>query len=87
MPKPTCEQIINEELGEPIQTKNDPWRHGVTTTEVYHRKEDDTFWQVLYCVSSDGETNDLREGYATIMQVWPYEVMVTKYKTIPPAEV
>ena len=80
---PTCEQIFQDELGEPIFSSDDAsWRHGSRRTEVYLRTSDHTYWRVHYCVSTDGETNELREGLAQIAQVEPYEKMVIAYRPL-----
>lgn len=78
MNKPTCEQLFNEEL-ESVQTINNTWRHGYHRIETFHRKEDDTYWQAGYRVSADGETNELREGFATILKVKPVKVETISY--------
>lgn len=75
MTKPNCQEIWNGELGHPIKREDDgSWRHGVYRTDVYRRETDNTYWQVFYRVSMDGETNELREGYASIDQVVPREI-------------
>jgi len=82
--KPTCEQIFDEGLGDPIYHEDDTsWRHGSYRTEVYFRASDSTHWQVKYRLSSDGETNELREGHAKITQVEPYEKTVILYRPVP----
>lgn len=78
--KPTCEELFDEVHGGPVSREDDAsWRHGSYRTEVYHRKSDDTFWMAKYRVSTDGETNELREGLASIDQVWPKHVTKTVY--------
>jgi len=47
------------------------WRHGCYVADVFVRESDSTYWQADYRLSSDGETNELREGTADIMQVKP----------------
>jgi hypothetical protein len=59
---------------------DDSWRHGCRITEIFKRAEDGTYWQAEYCVSTNGETNDLREGNASIREVEPYEKTVTAYR-------
>jgi hypothetical protein len=77
---PTCEQIWNEELGNPVQHHDDAsWRHGSYRTEVYLRQSDNTYWSANYRVSTDCETNELREGFAKISQVRPETVSSTVY--------
>lgn len=83
MEKPTCEQVLNNELGDSVYRHDNPsWRHGNRVTEVFHRKSDNTFWEFYYCESGDGEYNELREGNASIAQVEPYETTVTRYRAI-----
>ena len=85
MTPPTCEQLFNEELGDPVSREDDTsWRHGSNRTEVYHRESDDTFWQAKYQVSTDGEYHGLRHGIAPITQVWPVRVTKTEYVTKKP---
>lgn len=83
MDAPTREQLLEEELGDPVQCKDDTsWRHGSYRTEVYHRQSDGTYWRAKYCVSTDGETNGLRDEHVgcKIVQVWPVQVTVTEYQ-------
>ena len=78
---PTCKQLCNEDL-ELIEHKvDDGWRHGFYVTRIYQRDEDGTFWRASYRMSTDGETNELREGLARIAQVFPREKTVTIYET------
>lgn len=56
---------------------------GVYSKEVYHREADDTYWQVSYRMSTDGETNELRDGLAPIVSVYPHEIKTTVYKPEP----
>lgn len=81
--KPTCRQIFDEELGCHIFEKVESgWRHGVTVTRVYRRESDSTFWEVNYRNSTDGETNELRDGEASIIQVEPFEEHIVSYRAI-----
>ena len=77
---PTCKQLCNEELKLIKRESDDSWRHGSYVTAIYRRDEDGTFWRTVYRLSSDGETNELREGLAKITQVFPKEVTVTIYE-------
>jgi hypothetical protein len=80
MDQPTCQQIYDEDLGDPVYRKDDAsWRHGAYVTEVYHRTDDDTYWKVSYRLSTDGETNELREGIAQIAEVVPVTKTVIEY--------
>jgi len=78
---PTCQQIYNDELGNFVYRNSDAsWRHGTYETQVFHRESDNTFWEVAFRLSTDGETNELREGYASIRQVTPIQKMITVYE-------
>jgi len=79
---PTCAEIFDEQLGQPVHRESAPWRHGTRETEVFRRASDNTYWQVKFELSTGGETNGLREGYATITQVEPFEKTVTAYRPI-----
>jgi len=80
---PTCKQLWNEECGDSIaHYADDSWRHGSYCEDIYHRKEDGTYWSASYRKSGDGETNEFREGDAIIQQVEPYTVTVTKYRLV-----
>lgn len=87
MEKPTCKQLFNEELKSVARESDDSWRHGCRIREVFVRESDNTFWQADYDLSTDGETNGLREGYAKIFQVEPYQVSVTRYRSTPPKHI
>lgn len=80
--KPTCEELYeyNGAVFELVKREtDDAWRHGSYVTEVFRRIEDDTYWQADYRLSSDRETNELREGYAEICRVYPEERTITVY--------
>lgn len=79
---PTCEQLWNEGLQSVMVKTDASWRHGSHIIEVFHRESDNTYWRANYRRSSDGETNELREGLAQITQVEPYERTVTDYRPI-----
>ncbi len=79
MNKPTCEDLFNEKL-ESVKTIDDGgWRHGITRTETFYRKDDDTYWETEYRISTDGETHELREGLAEVYKVKPVEVKEIQY--------
>lgn len=85
--KPTCgelfDAIYSSKFFEQVDRKvDDNRRHGCYVAEVYKRLSDETFWRVTYCRSTDGETNGLRDGDATICRVVPKTVSVTRYETI-----
>ena len=84
MNTPTCAEIWDGlDEGEFVSIKrdaDDSWRHGAYITQVIQRPSDGTYWNVNYCLSTDGETNELREGTAQISQVFPHEVTRTVYK-------
>ena len=77
---PTCEELYEEEGFEIVSEEHDTsWRHGSYEATVFRRTNDNTFWLAAYCLSNDGETNELREGLATILQVLPQETTTTVY--------
>lgn len=80
---PTCQDIFEDKL-EAVHWDSAEWRHGVLRMEVYYRAEDDTYWRARYRVSTDGETNELREGLASIVRVWPSRVTAIEYTTSEP---
>ena len=75
---PTCAEL--QEMTCVFRDADDSWRHGSYVTQVFRRDEDQTYWQAKYRLSTDGETNELREGIATIVEVEPYEVKTTAYR-------
>ena len=77
---PTCKELFNEELKLVTESVVSQWRHGTVQQAVYYRESDNTYWQAEYRVTPDGETNELREGYANIKQVKPVEKVVTVYE-------
>ena len=79
MNKPTCEELYDEELESVHRTSDDSWRHGSHITEVFHREEDDTYWEACYSMSTCGESYGLRDGEARIQQVKPESKVVTVY--------
>jgi hypothetical protein len=83
MNKPTCEELFEEDGYTSVYRKaDDSWRHGSYITEVFKRDSDETFWAAHYRKSGDGETNELREGYARICQVEPHQVTTTRYREV-----
>jgi len=84
--KPTCAQMVDEEGLASVYREDDAtWRHGAYVTEVFLRAADQTFWRAKYRRSADGETNGLADGSAKIVQVFPYDVTVTKYREVSDA--
>ena len=85
MEKPTCDQLYDRDgFAQVYRSVEDGWRHGVDVTEVYQRASDQTYWMATYRLSTDGETNELREGEAYIAQVTPRETTVTCWVAVPP---
>lgn len=83
MEKPTAQQLMDEDgVKTVLRTVDDGWRHGVDVVEVFHRASDDTYWRACYRRSTDGETNDLRDGEASIEQVKPVEKTITAYEKV-----
>ena len=77
---PTCKDLFLEKGYEPVhRDSDDSWRHGSYIGEVFKRDSDGTYWLAAYCLSSDGETNGLREGDADITQIEPKEITTGKY--------
>ncbi len=85
MEKPTCEQLFERDgYSQVWREVEDGWRHGVYVTEVFLRKEDVSYWMASYRLSTDGETNELKEGLADIQQVSPRETTTTSWVVVPP---
>lgn len=83
MDKVTCEDIWNEEGLVSVDRKSDDgWRHGCYITEVFKREADETYWLASYELSTDGESNGLREGTAQISQVRPIEKVVRDWELV-----
>ena len=82
--KPTCNDLYedNSIYKSVYRVSQDSWRHGSYVTQVYYRSSDNTYWEAHYCLSTDGETNGLRENGATITQVEPFEQVVTSYRPV-----
>ena len=79
--KPTCEEILEEVGFEEIHSEIvDKWRWGTVMFEVFRRESDETLWGVDYRVSTDGETNELREGIAEIYEVKQVTRTITSYE-------
>jgi len=77
---PTCEELDDGDGFERVHHETDAtWRHGSYVTDVFHRKADDTYWMAAYRLSTDGETNELRDGEAEISRVKPVQKTVTDY--------
>ena len=67
-----------------VEKEADPsWRHGCYMSSTWKRKSDNTFWFSSYRVSTDDETNELRDGECDIIRVYPVTktVQVTEYVT------
>jgi hypothetical protein len=84
---PTCQDIYDEVDGyEEISTECiGKWRWGTVERVILKRTDDSTFWSATYRVSTDGETNELREGEANITQVEPYEKTIIEYRAVAKA--
>lgn len=83
MDKPTCDQLDDgADFTSVKREADDSWRHGSYVSEIFHRIADDTYWQAEYRLSTDGETNELREGTALITQVKPEQQTVTVYRAV-----
>jgi hypothetical protein len=83
---PTCEQLLDEDGVKSVKRETESgWRHGVEHCETFHRPADNTYWQVNYRVSTDGETHELRDGGVPIVQVEPVESTVILYRHVKAA--
>lgn len=83
MEKPTCKQIIDNDglvLVKKGEQDGPSWRHGSRREDVFHRLEDDTYWIVTYRRSTDGETNDLRDGLAKIVEAEMFKITINDYR-------
>lgn len=76
---PTNVQLLEEESVDVVHSSCTHWRHGTYESVIFHRPSDATYWCAHYCLSTDGETNELRDGGAHITRVMPVEVMSTQY--------
>lgn len=80
---PTHDQLLDEDGLKRVHREDDAsWRHGSYRTEVYLRESDNTHWSTTYRLSTDGETNELLGGTATIVQVEPYQKTITAYRQV-----
>jgi hypothetical protein len=83
MEKPSCDELADGTGFASVKRATaDSWRHGSYISEIFHRIADDTYWQADYRLSTDGETNELREGHALIAQVKPEQQTVTVYRPV-----
>ncbi len=83
--KPTAEEMLEEEgLKSVHREADDSWRHGAYIYQVFYREADNTYWAASYDLSSDCETHGLRDGTASITQVYPREVTTITYVSKPP---
>lgn len=79
--KPTQEELLDETgLKSVDRDFDDDWRHGGTVVEIFHREADNTYWQVCYRKSTDGEWNGLRENDYDCIEVMPVETTVVEYQ-------
>lgn len=84
---PTCEELFEcdpEQFTMVEREADASWRHGAYMADVYRRLSDDTYWSATYRRSTDGETNELREGDAIIQQVVPQQVTKLTYVVLEP---
>jgi hypothetical protein len=85
MQNPTCEDLYDrrsEEYELVLRETDASWRHGSYVSAVYKRVGDETYWMAQYRLSTDGETNELREGSADIYQVEPFEKVTIDYRPV-----
>lgn len=85
---PTCGELNDEDGVEQVYRHSDAsWRHGTRETVVFRRESDGTFWRARFRLSTDGETNELRDGDAKISRVYPHTVTAIEYRDTPATEV
>jgi len=81
---PTCKELMDEmEVAKVSHTALDTWRHGCRVTDVFYRPADNTHWQAEYRLSTDQETNELKEAVAKITEVIPMLQTVTVFVPKP----
>lgn len=68
---------------ETVYEESAQWKHGQTFFTVFRRISDDTFWRVVYDVSYDLQTHNLRDGDASVARVFPRQVTKTIYEIHP----
>lgn len=71
MQVPTQEELLDDKLIEVKIMADNSWRHGSYMTVIYLRDSDQTFWMVKYVFSTGCETNGLRDGDYSCVQVLP----------------
>ncbi len=82
--KPTHQQLIDLDGLESVHREaDDSFRHGAYIYQVFRRVADDTYWSVNYALSTDAETNELREGICDINEVRAVKKTVIVYKSAP----
>lgn len=70
-----------DEFDQVHRESDDDWRHGSSIMEVWKRHSDGTYWRLWYRKSGDGEYNGMRENEFELDQVFPQEVVTTKWVT------
>lgn len=85
---PTCAELSDagwagSEYSSVQREADDSWRHGSYITETFKRASDETYWRASYCLCLAIGANELREGIATIVRVYPHTVTVTTYRPEP----
>ena len=82
MVPPTYDELW-EECDEIEETTIGHWRHGRIMKTVWQRPSDETYWLAKYRVSTDGESNDLRDGLREPIQVMPEMVTIERREWVP----
>jgi hypothetical protein len=72
-----------ENFNQVFYEADNSWRHGCYITAVFERLSDHTFWEVFYRVSTDGETNELRDEILPVKRVYPKEITSIIYTNSP----
>lgn len=87
MIKPTQEELFrtilkNKNFEKVLDEVVETTRCGTINRCVFKRINDNTFWQVYYERSSDGEYNEFRDETVEIQQVEPFPVTIIKYREV-----
>ena len=78
--QPTRQELLEEELECVDRHADNSWRHGCYMTNVYYRKSDNTYWEVMFQLSTDGEYNGISENDYDIRQVEKKQKMIIVYE-------
>lgn len=82
--KPSPIDLLDENGYECIEENTiDRWRWGTVEEWIYQSEDTPPrYWSATFRISTDGETNGLRDGEAVIAEVVPTEVIKTVWTRI-----